>query len=214
MSTCSYSDCTNTHMAKGLCKLHYYRKKNSQPMDAERPRYHERQTDLPRDRFGRVVVVVACIDCGFERTIPRCDAHKRLRCIGCASRHRTAQYMAEHKRGHNWKGSKYFSGKIISGWKRGASDRDIAWDITNDALDNLYDEQEGLCAYTGAKLSFNDGDVNKVSLDRINSSLPYTIDNVQLTCAYVNICKQSLSHEDFVAMCHAVADTHDNSLTQ
>ena len=206
MSKCSYNNCTNVHMAKGLCKLHYYRKKKGQPMDAERRQYYVRQGDFVRDKYNRVMITIECPRCKEERLVLRCLAAKHPLCKGCAAKNRAEKYMAENGRGQQWKGSKYFSGKIISGWKRGAADRNITWDISNDELDNLYDEQGGLCAYTGVVLSFNDGDKAKVSLDRIDSTLPYTIDNVQLTCAYVNICKQSLTDEEFVAMCRLVVN--------
>lgn len=45
------------------------------------------------------------------------------------------------------------------------------------------------------------------SLDRIDSSLPYTKNNVQLVVYMYNVCKAEFSHRDVVSFCRAVAAT-------
>ena len=58
-------------------------------------------------------------------------------------------------------------------------------------LDTLMNEQEGLCALTGLRLQFDDGDDDdlRYSLDRINSAGHYEAGNLQLVCKFVNAWK-------------------------
>ena len=72
----------------------------------------------------------------------------------------------------------------------------------------------GKCEVTGIKFDF--GKRNKgafqharnpwvPSLDRIDSSKPYTKDNVQMVIYMYNACKSKFSHEDVVKFCKQMA---------
>ena len=78
---------------------------------------------------------------------------------------------------------------------------------------NLYRKQGERCALTGIKLSL-DGTVDQnrhrgtslrtASLDRIDSSKGYTLDNVQWVDKRINIMKHQLSQSHFIAICKRV----------
>jgi len=68
--------------------------------------------------------------------------------------------------------------------------------------------QNGKCAISGETLTCEtkQGVVNtNASLDRIDSSLGYTLDNVQLVCRIINVMKTDLSMDAFREWCKKVA---------
>jgi hypothetical protein len=99
--------------------------------------------------------------------------------------------------------------------------------ITGEDLRELFVRQDGLCNYSGRALHVGvagDGPVRhpgakvprrtwanprRASIDRIDSALGYTKDNIHLVCAHINLAKADLKEEDFVAMCRAVVHVCD-----
>lgn len=73
-------------------------------------------------------------------------------------------------------------------------------DITLDFLWEKYMIQGGKCYYTGLPLEINSKNPYTISIDRLDSSLSYSQDNVVLTCLNVNLFKNVMSVEAFVAM--------------
>ena len=82
--------------------------------------------------------------------------------------------------------------------------------ITIDSNDifKLYEEQKGRCFYTNLELTHNKipnlskttkiGNPRNISIDRTDSSKGYTIDNIKLVCAQVNIMKWNLLEKSFL----------------
>ena len=73
--------------------------------------------------------------------------------------------------------------------------------ITPEFLDELYLKQEGCDFYT--KLPFTD--LTKISIDRIDSSKSYTVDNIVLTTITINTMKSNLSVNEFIGICKQIA---------
>jgi hypothetical protein len=115
--------------------------------------------------------------------------------------------------------SKYGNGTIprllIEVWKSNARKRNILFNISYEEIDNLWSVQNGKCALTGRTMSnkYNSKRDTKVSLDRIDSNKPYTIDNVQLVTGIVNIAKNTMNNLEFIALCKEVAN-HVNDKTK
>jgi len=72
-------------------------------------------------------------------------------------------------------------------------------------------EQQGMCAITGKQLTTIVDLKNKytrphtnASIDRINPSLGYTLDNIQLVCYIVNIMKHNMSMKQLKYWCRKV----------
>lgn len=63
--------------------------------------------------------------------------------------------------------------------------------LTNEFLINLYEKQKGLCYYTGIEMKIINSEKNpeQISLDRVDSNLGYTENNVVLCCFAINLCK-------------------------
>ncbi len=79
--------------------------------------------------------------------------------------------------------------------------------VLKDLLD-VFEVQQGLCAYTKLPLLAAINQFNTVSLDRIDSSKGYHKDNIQLVCAAINKMKQEYTEELFVYLCHLVAQNN------
>ena len=92
-------------------------------------------------------------------------------------------------------------------FKVGAETRGLVWDLSIEAVYELYIAQEKVCALSGIPIGWAEvGVIHTASLDRIDSSLGYTLDNVQLVHKDINMMKQSYSNERFVELCKAVAN--------
>lgn len=94
---------------------------------------------------------------------------------------------------------------------RGAKERNIPFLITREEALALFVQQDRKCALTGLKLKLN-RDSNEpysattASLDRIDSSKGYTIDNVQWVHKVINIMKNDHSQSEFVDWCRKVVN--------
>lgn len=117
-----------------------------------------------------------------------------------------------HKLGRNsslWKGYEQISGSFMYLLKDGAKRRNHKFDLTAEQLWNLYIKQNKRCALSGLTLYFaesryKDRQKQTASLDRIDSSKGYTIDNVQWVHKIINMMKQDYSNEYFIKMCTKV----------
>ena len=71
-------------------------------------------------------------------------------------------------------------------------------------IEILYSRQRGKCAYSDLNLSFRKMDKYKLSIDRIDSELGYTPDNIQLVCWIINQAKGNMSDYDFLRSIHKI----------
>ena len=82
-----------------------------------------------------------------------------------------------------------------------------------DAWDQ-FELQKGKCAYTGVELILTTKygrkyGLNTASLDRIDSSRGYTIDNIQWVHKKINRIKSNLSEKEFIDWCKKVTDHYE-----
>ena len=89
---------------------------------------------------------------------------------------------------------------------RRVKDKGLEVDFASDFLEELYFLQSGVCAYTGDKMSLEAGLPSTLSVDRLDSSIGYTKDNVRLVTWEVNNAKQSRSMDEFILLCQKVVD--------
>lgn len=126
-------------------------------------------------------------------------------CGWCARRrHRAAN-------SHAWRGFGAVPSTAFTHFRFSAETRGIPFRVTIEDVDRLFREQDGRCALTDVPLIFRPGNrkPGNASLDRKNSAGIYEIGNVWLVTSAVNMGKQSMSVEEFVAMCRAVARKAD-----
>lgn len=83
----------------------------------------------------------------------------------------------------------------------------LVFDLDENFIKQLLVKQNYTCALSGLGLTFVMGQgriPTNISIDRIDSQLGYTTDNVQLVCAAMNVMKSDLSMETFVKYCNDV----------
>lgn len=101
------------------------------------------------------------------------------------------------------KGSENISHTLFSHIMRGAKSRNITFDVSLDFLEKLLKQQQFKCALSGRLLKCGYSSLQDctLSLDRIDSSIGYTENNVQWVHKNVNLAKQSMSNQEFIKMC-------------
>jgi hypothetical protein len=119
------------------------------------------------------------------------------------------QTELQHRHRRTLKGT--ISNKLMSAKKRARSDK-LDFNLTNLFITDLWDKQGGKCAKTGVEMGrIGDGWLSP-SLDRIDSSMGYTEDNVQWTCWRYNDAKSNMSDDAFISLCLAVASVYFTQL--
>jgi hypothetical protein len=166
--------------------------------------------ELVGQTFGELTVIAAagqnahgdymmdCLcACGSQNAVTASmllSGHKKS--CGCLKR----RSGALHK---NWKGY----GEIPSGrWRAiqsNAEARSHAFFLTIQAAWDLFVTQGARCALSGVVISFADG---TASLDRTDSSRGYEPGNVQWVHKTVNLMKNVIPQDEFIAWCRSVSE--------
>lgn len=101
--------------------------------------------------------------------------------------------------------------------RRGALDKDIPWKIGVEDIEAAFARQRGLCFYTDLPMVWakDQADYNRrvkrnplaLSIDRRDSALVYTPENIALCCRWVNYGKHSYSEAAFTQVLQQAAET-------
>lgn len=184
------------------------------------PRKIKAHLELEGQRFRRLVVqrrigtskngsvMWECLcDCGKTKNVPTNELRaSRVGSCGCLL---TVPDPA-------------FNG-LFGSYKGQAKSRGIVWELTQEQFKKL---TESPCYYTGREpsnlytsvssrgrskrgLPFSEDDTYTYNgVDRLDSSKGYTLDNCVSSCKDANLAKQSLSHDEFIALCKEIAARH------
>ena len=131
-------------------------------------------------------------------------------CKSCRTTIANKSPKRDVKRHNNsqWKGYK----EIPYGWfskyfERKGRKRAIPGDITIQQVHELWEKQSRKCALSGIEIGFYDcGKNHSCSIDRIDSSKEYTLDNIQLVHKDVNLMKNKFSQEYFLETCRKITE--------
>lgn len=80
--------------------------------------------------------------------------------------------------------------------------------ITRADILDIYEKQAGTCYYSKLPMLIILNHPESLSIDRIDSSKPYTKDNVVLCCSAINRMKNKYQQGDFIKWCKLVAQSH------
>lgn len=97
------------------------------------------------------------------------------------------------------KGHLKFALRIARRSKHFADDIDAEW------LEALFHVQGGRCALSNIPMTFGPKSNTAISIDRIDSSLPYVRSNVQLVCRVINFMKHDLPQSTFIHLCSLIS---------
>ncbi len=97
---------------------------------------------------------------------------------------------------NHYKGFNQLAGGYWSRVKKQAKDRNLEFNITIEQAWSLFEKQDKKCALTNREISLTRNKLNQTaSLDRIDSSKGYTLDNIQWVHKDVNKMKNNLPED-------------------
>lgn len=100
--------------------------------------------------------------------------------------------------------------------KLGARLRNLEFSITLKDVWNLFIKQNRKCSLTGLEIVFAKNrkqmSTTTSSLDRIDSTKGYTLDNVQWVHKDINVMKLDLNEAYFINMCRLVVNHADSQI--
>jgi hypothetical protein len=162
------------------------------------------------NRQGSITWNCLC-DCGGEKVISSDHLTRKVapvKSCGC-------QAVKRGQRHSQWTGYEEISGNWFYNHilrERKQKDRTrVPVDLTPKDIWELFIKQDRKCALSGLPLKIsNSHHYNDASVDRIDSSKGYTIDNVQWVHKHINFMKRTYSQEYFIEMCKKVAKNNDD----
>ena len=162
--------------------------------------------DITNLRVGMLLVLEPCGINKYLKWKCRCDCGKIkdihakhlisgiINSCGCI-RNRPAK---------NRKGYGDISGSFFREIQRSAQKRNISFNITPQQIWELFVKQDAICALSGLKITLipnkKKKDKQTASLDRIDSSKGYDIDNVQWVHKDINLIKRQYKQEYFLLL--------------
>jgi len=90
-------------------------------------------------------------------------------------------------------------------WKNGSSFRDLDFQICLEDLEKQWEVQNGKCYYSGIDMTMTINDPNKVSMDRLDSSIGYYPENIVLCTSRINLMKKDLTLSEFAETINLIA---------
>lgn len=139
------------------------------------------------DEREKTMIIKKCPNC--EKEFEDNGNHRRL----CPNCYRLKQRDIQRERASTIEG--YFKQILSNIYNANRGKRFGDPDITLEQLINLYHKQDGKCAISGIIMELGDkrngrgGNPFALSIDRIDSFKPYTIDNIELVIIAVNYFK-------------------------
>ncbi len=114
----------------------------------------------------------------------------------------------------SWTGYKDISGRYWENIKRSALKRKFSFEIGITEMWELYEKQNKKCAISGIDINFCRTKDRKwkqsASIDRIDSTKGYTINNVQWVHIDVNLMKMQLSTNELIWLCEKIVENNKN----
>lgn len=172
--------------------------------------------------------VKTCTCCGIEKPISQFHKHKLKKdgyankCKDCIKAYTTiyyekhkeklVKYRTDYNRNNPRKAYRSLDARFHQLLKTAAYRNKFEVCLVVEDLKELWQKQEGRCAYTKLPLLATANQFNTVSLDRIDSGKGYIVGNVQFVCAAVNKMKQNYTEDLFVLLSLLV--TQNNKLSE
>lgn len=122
----------------------------------------------------------------------------------CKERQKNYQIDKETKNIESW------LKKCLKHCKKNDKSKSLESDIDLDFLLELYNKQNGRCAISNILLTHNRDDLLAASIDRIDSKLCHTKNNVQLICSGLNRAKREYSDHKVYQMLKLFINEYNN----
>ena len=113
------------------------------------------------------------------------------------------------EKSYRWTGHKDLPGTYFASIRAGAVSRKLEFSITIEDMWNQWETQDGICAYSGVRLSLPSGrkfdTTGTGSIDRIDSTIGYLKTNIHWIHKEINRMKWDLSNDQFLEWCRLIA---------
>ncbi len=151
---------------------------------------------------------LACPSCGKDREYAKKESLERAAslksvCPSCRTARNNTKRKGTQSKEQNpaWRGYKDVPGKVLSKLKRGALHRGLVFEIAIEDIQEVYEQQHKVCAFSGLPLTFG----VDASVDRLDSKEGYTRANIQIVHKQLNMIKRDTPNEQFIEWCCLVA---------
>lgn len=206
-------DCgTKLNITTGQLKSHHSTKCKSCVNYGDRPRPKIGDVfglytlvNITKDRFDLLVYHCRCSLCDSVVTRKYLELITPITSTGC-------KYCRQEK------GFEEISQGYFNQIYKGAIRRSFSFDITIEDIWSQYMKQDRRCNLTNIPVQFYRRGKNKpvnantASVDRVDSTKGYSIDNIQIIYAPINVMKMSLSQDEFICFCNMVAKKYPISV--
>lgn len=101
----------------------------------------------------------------------------------------------------------------LLGAKDRATKHHIPFDLTLGYLQSLWNRQQGLCALSGIKMTYElqvGRTHTNVSIDKIDRNGGYVTGNIQLVCMACNQIKSDLTEDEMYSFCKKIVEHYEN----
>ena len=166
------------------------------------------QAPKPENSTQRSLFYKCRCECGKESIVNGTKLRNgSTKSCGC---HKAKNVLPRFASDHpQWTGYKDIYGTYYSSIKANAKYRKIPFTITIEDMWEQWEKQNGKCNLTGVELvikNITSAKKANASIDRIDSSLGYTKDNIQFVHRTINYMKQQYDQNDFIGWCKKVTD--------
>ena len=198
--------------------IRYWLKKYDIPMRHIQARY----MDLLNQKFNHLTVIEPTEMRKNGQRIWKCKCDCGSICYSVAYEVRGGYkkscgcfHKLSGKNSHNWKGYGEIGAHIFTSFKRSAKVRNIPFFVTIEQIWDLFLKQNRKCALSGLEIKFpiSHKDDITASLDRIDSSKDYTLNNIQWVHKDINIMKQDTPEDKFIKYCETIVNYNRDKLT-
>ena len=157
--------------------------------------------DVGKDKHGNRLWQCKC-SCGRNTTKPASNLLRgHTTSCGCLKEQCGPESL-------KWTGQGLISGRMWAQIKNNAKSRNHTFELSLEQAWRVFQDQGGKCAISGVLIEFQESKYARsgtASLDRKDSSKGYDKDNVQWVHKTINIMKNTLTDEEFIWWCKAVA---------
>lgn len=168
------------------------------------------------------LITANCLNCNNELHLTRQELKRRRFCSRkCAYAHRkiTQAGILNSNSKKRPPEEQRFDIRIQAARKR-ARIKGLDFDIDHKFLNDLFKKQQGRCAISGIDMIFKSAETRKTSapsynvfsIDRIDSNLGYTKNNVQLVANSINMMKSYHSEEEIKNLLQHICDSEQKKI--
>lgn len=168
--------------------------------------------DMGGKTFGHLTVIEQADSTITGQTVWRCKCtcDNMILVKGYRLRQGKTHCGCQRKTGwdnHSFRGYKEIHRSYWTSIQRGAISRKFLFEITIEQAWNVFEKQHGLCALSGMPLVMSQtrGQMT-ASLDRIDSTRGYVLDNIQWVHKMVNRIKMDIPEHEFIKWCGRIHD--------